>query len=90
MAIAETTIANKVRYDADEALALARQAAEGWAAKGKKITRLRLAYPATTDELLLAHLLGPSGKLRAPAIRIGEVLVIGFDPGLVDEALGAG
>jgi len=30
------------------------------------------------DETLLAHLLGPSGNLRAPTIRKGKTLLVGF------------
>ena len=30
------------------------------------------------DETLLAHIIGPSGKLRAPVIRRGSTLLIGF------------
>ena len=31
------------------------------------------------DATLLAHLLGPSGHLRAPTLRKGKTLLVGFD-----------
>lgn len=82
--IAETTIANTTRFEADAALKLAREAREVWVARGKK--SLRLPSSAADDELL-TNILGPSGKLRAPALRVGDTLVIGFLPELYDEAL---
>jgi arsenate reductase-like glutaredoxin family protein len=33
---------------------------------------------APADDVLAAHLLGPTGNLRAPAIRKGNTLYIGF------------
>lgn len=77
-------IANKVRFDGPESVEIARQAKEVWAAKGKKITKIKLSDEPTDDELT-AVLLGPSGKLRAPAIRVGTRLLIGFNADMYDE-----
>lgn len=33
---------------------------------------------APDDDTLLAHLLGPTGNLRAPTIRKGKTLYVGF------------
>jgi hypothetical protein len=30
------------------------------------------------DETLAAHILGPTGNLRAPTIRVGKTLLVGF------------
>jgi len=35
--------------------------------------------PPSRDELLSA-LLGPSGNLRAPTLRVGATLFVGFEP----------
>jgi arsenate reductase-like glutaredoxin family protein len=48
------------------------------AARGKKVVRFDLAKDQPDDELLLAHLIGPSGNLRAPAIVVGQTLLVGF------------
>jgi arsenate reductase-like glutaredoxin family protein len=31
------------------------------------------------DEVLAAHLLGPTGNLRAPTLRKGKTLLVGFN-----------
>lgn len=31
------------------------------------------------DDTLLSHILGPTGNLRAPTIRRGKTLLVGFD-----------
>ena len=77
-------IANKVRFGHDEALELARQGNEVWAAKGKQVTKYALADDPG-DEELAAILLGPSGKLRAPAMRVGKRFVVGFNPDMYAE-----
>ena len=41
----------------------------------------------TADEELLRFILGPSGKLRAPVLRSGDLLVVGFNADLYREAL---
>jgi hypothetical protein len=41
------------------------------------------------DETLLAHIIGPSGKLRAPVIRRGSTLLIGFAEEEFAKVLGA-
>ncbi len=72
------TDAGKVRKGQDEALALARAATKIVAARGKKIVTFDMTKDAPDDETLLAHLLGPTGNLRAPTLRRGKTLYIGF------------
>lgn len=49
-------------------------------AKGKKVIRFDMKKgPPSRDELLGA-LLGPSGNLRAPTMRVGTTLYVGFEP----------
>ncbi len=45
------------------------------AARGKKVERIDLADKATVERLML----GPTGNLRAPTLRVGRTLVVGFD-----------
>ena len=52
-------------------------------AKGKKVTTFVMKDKPTDDELAGA-LLGPTGNLRAPTIRSGKTLLVGFN----DEAFG--
>jgi arsenate reductase-like glutaredoxin family protein len=47
--------------------------------KGQRVVRVDLRKQRPSDEELLALLLGPSGNLRAPTVRRGRRLVVGFD-----------
>jgi hypothetical protein len=62
-----------------EALELARDVDELYVAKGKRVmyVDLRQHRPAAAE--LEALLLGPTGKLRAPTLRIGRRLVVGYN-----------
>jgi len=40
------------------------------------------------DDTLAAHLLGPTGNLRAPTIRKGNTLLVGFSAEAYREVLG--
>ena len=67
------------KFGPREALELAEQVDEIIARKGKKTVRLDLRQEKPTRASLLALLLGPTGTLRAPAVRKGRTLVLGFD-----------
>jgi arsenate reductase-like glutaredoxin family protein len=77
--VVETVDPTKVRYDSEEALALLKGIDKLIAAKGKKVDVFDLKRDRPEDDVLLAHLMGPSGNLRAPTVRIGKVLVVGFN-----------
>lgn len=60
-------------------------------AKGKKVLEFRikageLQGGAETEDLVKA-IVGPSGNLRAPAIRSGKTFIVGFHPDLYEERL---
>jgi arsenate reductase-like glutaredoxin family protein len=71
--------ARKDRKTRAEIFALARGVDKIVAAKGKRVAIFDMKRNPPDDETLLAHLLGPSGNLRAPAIRHGKTLFIGFN-----------
>jgi arsenate reductase-like glutaredoxin family protein len=77
VAIGEQVSANKVKYGRAEALAMARGAREVIALRGRSVQRFALA-DRPTDDGLAAVLLGRAETLRAPALRVGDRLVIGF------------
>jgi arsenate reductase-like glutaredoxin family protein len=83
----EFVIANKVKIHRDEALTLARQAKQVCVAKGKKWLKYDASDGATDDELC-SVILGRSGTLRAPAMRVGEIFVVGFHPEGYAEVFG--
>lgn len=75
---AEIADAGRVKYDRAAALKLARGASTLIVARGKRIQRFDISAVAPTDDELAAVLLGPTGNLRAPTIRRGRVLLVGF------------
>ena len=48
-------------------------------AKGKRVVRFDLKKDAPDEETLRKHLLGPTGNLRAPTIRKGKTMIVGFN-----------
>ena len=78
MTIAEQTDARKVRYDRAAALKLARAASQVIAARGKTVSTFDMKKDPPDDDTLARALLGPHGNLRAPAVKIGGRLYVGF------------
>lgn len=76
--VRETTDAGKDRRGRDEALRLAQSAERIVVAKGKKATTFDMKKDPPDEETLLAHLLGPTGNLRAPTLRKRKMLLVGF------------
>ena len=71
--------AKKKTMGEKEALALARQVDEIYATKGTKVIRLDLKAEKPNAATLRGLLIGPSGNLRAPTLRVGRTLLVGFD-----------
>ena len=59
-----------------DAADLARKASKIVVAKGRKVTEFE-GGSASAD--VVAAMLGPTGNLRAPTIRRGKTVVVGFD-----------
>lgn len=81
----ETVDARKQRIEGDAALTVADGCEEVVACRGKRVTRLDLAAASRDD--VLGALLGPTGNLRAPTLRVGRRLLVGFDEAVYDEVL---
>jgi arsenate reductase-like glutaredoxin family protein len=75
--VAGVADAAKERKGRAEALALARSAGKLVVAKGKKVVTIDMK-DAPDDDTLAALLLGPTGNLRAPTLRQGRTLYVGF------------
>src|SRR6516165_4239321 len=78
--VTEQTDASRTREGPEQALALAHSADRVIVAKGKKVVTFEMKKDPPDDETLLAHLLGPTGNLRAPTLRKGTTLLVGFSP----------
>ena len=82
------TDATKEKQGKDRALELARSADKVVVAKGKKVVTFDMRADRPDDATLLAHLLGPTGNLRAPTLRLGKTLVVGFSEDAYRQTLG--
>ncbi len=81
------TNATKEKFTPAQAVAMAREASDVYIAKGKKVVHYRMKKDAPSDEELAKHLTGPSGNMRAPVIRRGKTMLVGFLEGEFAELL---
>jgi arsenate reductase-like glutaredoxin family protein len=86
--VSDQTDARKERRGRDEALRLARTVDTLIVAKGKKVVTFDMKHHPPDDETLLAQLLGPTGNLKAPTLRRGKTLLVGFSEEAYRQALG--
>jgi hypothetical protein len=76
--VGERADAGKDRRGRDEALALAQTVEQVVVARGKKVVVFDMRADPPDADTLAAHLLGPTGNLRAPTLRRGQTLLVGF------------
>jgi hypothetical protein len=80
--------AAKERKGRAEALALAKSVARVVVAKGKKMLTFDMKVTPPDDDTLAAALLGPTGNLKAPTLRHGDTLLVGFGEEAYRQVLG--
>jgi arsenate reductase-like glutaredoxin family protein len=88
MSVQDRTDATKDRRGRDQALAMAKTADKVIVTKGKKIVTFDMKKTPPDDDTLASQLLGPTGNLRAPTLRLGKTLLVGFSVQAYDEILG--
>jgi arsenate reductase-like glutaredoxin family protein len=79
--------ARKATLKGKDALALVKDVDEIYASKGKRVVRLDLKQEKPDKATLLGLLLGPTGNLRAPMLRKGRTLLVGFDESAYTKVL---
>ena len=57
-------------------------------AKGKRLTELDLTSEPPSDDVVAKLMLGPTGNLRAPTLRVGRTLVVGYNEQVFEETFG--
>ncbi len=77
--IKETVLANKVALGPSDAMKIIGESSRLWIAKGKKVVFVDLKKNEMEEEEMLALIIGRSGKLRAPTIRAGKRMLVGFN-----------
>ena len=68
-----------MRLEQKDALAMLTDIDEIYVAKGKRVSHVDLRKEKPGNDALLSLLLGPTGNLRAPTLRVGRTLLVGFD-----------
>jgi hypothetical protein len=81
--------AGKQRRGRDEALTLAKSVERVVVGRGKKVVVFDMQKAPPDDDILAAHLLGPTGNLKAPTLRLGQTLLVGFSEEAYRQELGA-
>lgn len=84
----EIVDARLVRIEPASALELLQEATRLVVAKGKKVVDLNLKKERPDNDELQKLILGPSGFLRAPTIRIGKTYAIGFTEEMYRDFIG--
>ena len=84
----EQADAGKHRRGREEALALAHGAETVVVARGRKLLVFDMKKDPPDDDTLAAHLLGPTGNLRAPTLRRGRTLLVGYSEEAYQQVLG--
>ena len=79
--------AKKATIKGDAALGVLEGVDELYAAKGKRVVHVDLKREKPPRAELLGLLLGPTGNLRAPTLRKGRTLIVGFDEATYQHVL---
>jgi arsenate reductase-like glutaredoxin family protein len=77
--VTEQADAKKATIKGAAALGVLDGVDELYVARGKKIERVDLKRAKPDRATLLSLLLGPTGNLRAPTLRRGRTLIVGFN-----------
>lgn len=80
--------ATKNRRGRDEALKLAKSVNTVIVARGKKVVTFDMKAAPPDDNTLADLLLGPTGNLKAPTLRLGQTLLVGFGEPAYQQILG--
>ncbi len=85
----EVVSANKTRLPLEKAMDLISGVDEIYSAKQTKVQHLNLKDKPSKDEIA-SFILGPTGNLRAPAIKSGKTLIVGFNKELLEKLICGG
>ncbi len=67
---------------------MVKQVNQLYVAKGKKVVTIDLKKEKPDEATLQKLLLGPTGNLRAPTLRKGKTLIVGFEPEMYRKVFG--
>ncbi len=82
---AKEVVSASKKLDRKDAVALIKGANKVIVAKGRKVQ----SFPGgKASKEIVDALLGPTGNLRAPMMRVGKTLLVGFDESSYADVLG--
>ena len=81
VAVTSQRDAKKATIKGAAALGVLKGVDQLYVAKGKRVVHVDLGRAKPPRAELLHLLLGPTGNLRAPTLRKGRTLIVGFDEG---------
>jgi len=82
-----TRVSASSKLQAKDAAALLEQVDRVYVSKGKKLAQHDLTASADARKTVLPLLLGPTGNLRAPTLRAGRTLLVGFNRDVYEQVL---
>jgi hypothetical protein len=85
--VSEQADAKKATIKGDAALSVLKDVDQLYVAKGKRVVHVDLRHEKPPRAELLGLLLGPTGNLRAPTLRKGRTLIVGFDEATYKDLL---
>ncbi len=86
--IKEEIDARKTKFGAEKAAELAEQASQVYVCKGKRVDHFNMKKGPPDAATLTKLMLGPTGNLRAPTLRKGKTLVVGFNADAYQDIFG--
>lgn len=84
----ETVDGTKVKVAPAEALKLLAGVDRLVAMRGRSVTAVDLKSDRPDDDTLLGLMIGRTGHLRAPTVRVGKTLLVGFNTDAYQQAIG--
>jgi arsenate reductase-like glutaredoxin family protein len=87
VAVTTQADAKKATIKGAAALGALKDVDQLYVAKGKRVVHLDLKREQPSRAELLGLLLGPTGNLRAPTLRKGRTLIVGFDEATYERLL---
>ncbi|VTS05957.1 ArsC family (seleno)protein [Tuwongella immobilis] len=85
--VSESVESSKTRFPPEQAYALLEGITKLIATKGKKVLTFDLTAGRPDEETLKSVMIGPSGNLRAPTVKVGTTMMVGFDEAAYKELL---
>jgi len=86
--VGEVVDAGKDRRGRAEALTLAKSVKRVVTGRGKNVMTFDMTADPPDDDTLAQAILGPTGNLKAPTLKVGDTLLVGYNEEAYRQVLG--